>query len=247
MRLDHVIYGTTNLDAAAARIEASLGLAVQPGGRHVGQGSHNRIVPLGPGYLELLAIADAEEAAGSEIGQILLEVVRGDGLIAWAVRRPTCTPSAARLGTTVYPVHRDGMTAYVTGVVEALREPQLPFFVQADARAPHPGEGGEAGGLTWIEVAGDEARLREWLGGADAAGPRRGRRARACARSASASASFALGELRGRLALRELLAQRLLGELADRGLRDLVDDLHVVRKPPLRHVLGEVLRAAPRA
>ncbi len=86
MRLDHVIYGTTDLDAAAARIEASLGLAVQPGGRHVGQGSHNRIVPLGPGYLELLAIADAEEAAGSEIGQILLEVLRGDGLLAWAVR-----------------------------------------------------------------------------------------------------------------------------------------------------------------
>jgi len=164
MRLDHVIYGTTDLDSAAARIEASLGLAVQPGGRHVGQGSHNRIVPLGPGYLELLAIADAEEAAGSEIGQILLEVMRGDGLLAWAVRTDVHAV-AARLGTTVYPVHRDGMTAYVTGVVEALREPHLPFFVQADARAPHPGDGGTAGGLTWIEVAGDEARLREWLGG----------------------------------------------------------------------------------
>ncbi len=133
------------------------------------------------------------------------------------------------------------MTAYVTGVVEALREPQLPFFVQADARAPHPGDGGEAGGLTWIEVAGDEARLREWLGGASL--PVRvvdGAPARARDRHRRARVP-PLGELRGRLALRELLAQRLLGELADRGLRDLVDDLHVVRKPPLRHVLGEVL------
>jgi len=38
MRLDHVIYGTADLDAAQRRIEAELGLEVLPGGRHVGQG-----------------------------------------------------------------------------------------------------------------------------------------------------------------------------------------------------------------
>ena len=59
MKFDHVIYGTADLDVASARIEAELGLEVLPGGRHVGQGSHNRIVPLGPGYVELLAIVTA--------------------------------------------------------------------------------------------------------------------------------------------------------------------------------------------
>jgi len=108
MRLDHVIYGTTDLDRASAYVESVLGLPVLPGGRHVGQGSHNRIVPLGPGYLELLAIADAEEAAGSEIGALLLDLLRQDGLMAWAVNTDVHAV-AARLGTTVYPVHRDGM------------------------------------------------------------------------------------------------------------------------------------------
>ena len=73
MKLDHVIYGTADLDVASARIEAELGLEVLPGGRHDGQGSHNRIVPLGPGYLELLAIADRAEAEASPIGRLLLE------------------------------------------------------------------------------------------------------------------------------------------------------------------------------
>ncbi len=162
MRLDHVIYGTTDLDAASARIEATLGLPVQPGGRHVGQGSHNRIVPLGPGYLELLAIADAEEAAASPIGRILLDVLQGDGLVAWAVFVEDIHGVADRLGTDVHSVHRDGLSAHVTGVAEALREPFLPFFVSSDRpRTFPPGEG-----WTWVEVAGDEARLRAWLGGA---------------------------------------------------------------------------------
>jgi hypothetical protein len=56
------------------------------------------------------------------------------------------------------------MTAHVTGVEEALTDPLLPFFVGSDSPR-HPGESGTAGGLTWIEVAGDAARLREWLGG----------------------------------------------------------------------------------
>jgi hypothetical protein len=159
MRLDHVIYGTTDLDAAAARVEAALGLAVQPGGRHDGQGSHNRIVPLGPGYLELLAIDDAEEAAGSPIGRILLDVLTSDRLIAYAVS----VDDVQRLGLPVHTVSRDGRTASVAGVEEALREPFLPFFVASDRpRTWPPGEG-----LTWVEVAGDAARLRDWLHGAE--------------------------------------------------------------------------------
>ncbi|HET6550361.1 MAG TPA: VOC family protein [Solirubrobacter sp.] len=160
-----MIYATTDLDAGSARVEAELGLAVLPGGRHVGQGTHNRIVPLGGGYLELLAICDAEEAAASPIGRVLLERIAGDGLLAWAVSGVDVPEVAERLGTPLHSVRRDGMTAHVTGVETALTEPTLPFFVQSDAPS-HPGDGGTAGGLTWIEVAGDAARLREWLAGA---------------------------------------------------------------------------------
>jgi hypothetical protein len=157
MRLDHVIYGTTDLEGAAARVEAALGLPVQPGGHHEGQGSHNKIVPLGPGYLELLAIDDPEEAAGSPIGRILQEVLTGDGLLAYAVY----VDDIDRFGLTVHSVSRDGLTASVAGVEQALREPFLPFFVSSDRpRSWPPGLG-----LTWVEVAGDAGRLRDWLQG----------------------------------------------------------------------------------
>jgi hypothetical protein len=159
-----VIYATTDLDAASVRLEAELGLAVLPGGIHEGQGTHNRTVPLGGGYLELLAIRDADEAAASPIGRVLAERISGDGLLAWAVSGVDVPDVAARLGTPLHTVRRDGMTAHVTGVEAALTEPTLPFFVQSDAPS-HPGDGGTAGGLTWIEVAGDAARLREWLSG----------------------------------------------------------------------------------
>jgi hypothetical protein len=165
VRIDHVIYATRDLDAASARVEAELGVGVLPGGRHEGQGTHNRIVPLGGGYLEMLALHDADEAAGSPIGRILLERMSGEGLFAWAVSGLDVPAAAERLGTPLHTVRRDGMTAHVTGVEAALTEPTVPFFVSSDAPS-HPGDGGTAGGLTWIEVAGDAARLREWLAGA---------------------------------------------------------------------------------
>ena len=167
MRLDHVIYGTADLDVAQRRIEAELGLEVLPGGHHVGQGSHNRIVPLGDGYLELMAIDDPGEAATNPFGQVLLEVLAVERLVGWAVLVDDIEAVAARNGTPIYTVRRDTLGASVTGVQEALREPTLPFFIGANARGTRPGTARDAGGLTWIEVAGDEARLREWLGGAE--------------------------------------------------------------------------------
>jgi len=167
MRLDHVIYGTADLDVAQRRIESELGLEVLPGGRHVGQGSHNRIVPLGDGYLELMAIHDPEEAATNPFGEVLLEVLPVERLVGWAVLVEDIDAVAQRLGTPLLTVRRDTLGASVTGVQEALREPTLPFFIGANARGARPGELRDAGGLTWIEVAGDAARLRDWLGGAE--------------------------------------------------------------------------------
>jgi hypothetical protein len=72
VRIDHVIYAAVDLDVAAARLESEFGLRARAGGRHEGMGTHNRIVPLGGGYLELLAVADPEEAARSDFGRGLL-------------------------------------------------------------------------------------------------------------------------------------------------------------------------------
>jgi len=47
MRIDHAIWATADLDAAAARFEREYALVAGGGGRHEGMGTHNRIVPLG--------------------------------------------------------------------------------------------------------------------------------------------------------------------------------------------------------
>jgi len=167
MQLDHVIWATGDLDAAAERLERTHGLRAAGGGRHEGMGTHNRIVPLGRGYLELLAVADAEEAAGSALGRAVTERLArvGEGLMGWAVSTEDVTAVAARLGTELVEIRREGFVGRLAGVAEAMAEPCLPFFVERGADVPAPGAGGDAGGLQWVEVTGDAGRLDAWLGG----------------------------------------------------------------------------------
>jgi hypothetical protein len=164
VRIDHAIWATRDLDATAARFEREHGLAATGGGRHDGLGTHNRIVPLGGGYLELLAVADPEEAAGSPLGRTV--AAAEEGWLGWACVVDDVEAVAARLGTEVTTLSRSGFSARLTAVPEAMAEPALPFFLERSAETPDPGEGARHGGLTWIEVSGDAGRLREWLGGA---------------------------------------------------------------------------------
>jgi hypothetical protein len=169
VRIDHVIYATADLDVAAALVERELGLPVLAGGRHEGLGTHNRIVPLGGGYLELLAIADPEEAATTELGRVLQALIEGtgEGLCAWAVAVDDVEPIAQRLDLAISTSTRQGLSARLTGLTEALREPLLPFFIARDHRVVNPGAAADGGGITWLELGGDAARLEPWLGGAE--------------------------------------------------------------------------------
>jgi Glyoxalase-like domain len=83
MRIDHVLWATDDLDATAERFAREHGLPVLGGGRHVGLGTENRILALGGGYLELIAVVDADEAAASWIGRAVADAP--EGLIGWAV------------------------------------------------------------------------------------------------------------------------------------------------------------------
>jgi hypothetical protein len=140
---------------------------VHGGGRHVGMGTHNRIVPLGGGYLELLAVADAEEAAGSPLGAAVMRRIEsvGEGLLGYAVSVEDVDAAADRLGAAVSTIERDGFTGRLAAVAEAMREPYLPFFLHRSRHVPDPGQGADAGGIAWLEVSGDAARLKTWLDG----------------------------------------------------------------------------------
>ena len=163
MRIDHVIWKAEDLDRAAARVAAEHGLRDDGGGRHVGIGTYNRVFPLGGGYLEVLAVADPEEAKGSPLGQAI--VAAPEGLFGWAVAVDDIEPVVGRLETEVSTISRQGLSARLTGVAEAMAEPFLPFFISRDHGIPDPGEGADAGGIEWIEVSGSAPRLGEWLGG----------------------------------------------------------------------------------
>ncbi len=169
MRIDHVIYATQDLDRAAARLEAEHGLAVSGGGRHVGLGTENRIVPLGGGYLELIAVADRAEAQRTALGNALATRIaeRGEGLMGWVVAVGDVLAEAGRTGAEMSTIERSGLRARLAGVATAMAEPALPFFIERDAGVADPGDGGDAGGITWVEVSGDADRLRTWLGGAE--------------------------------------------------------------------------------
>jgi hypothetical protein len=166
MQIDHVLIATADLDAAAARLESEHGLVATGGGRHQGVGTHNRIVPLGGGYLELIAVADPAEAASTPLGRALAERIAecGEGLMAWVVAVSDVTRVAERLGTELSEIARKGLTARLTGVAAAMTDPSLPFFIERDPGIADPGADGDAGGITWIELSGDADRLEAWLG-----------------------------------------------------------------------------------
>jgi Glyoxalase-like domain len=162
VHVDHVLVASRDLDAAEARMRA-LGLDVVPGGRHEGLGTHNRIVPLGGAYLELIAVADAAEAAASPIGRA---VAAADGLMGWALRVPDVGAQAARLGLEVTTIAREGLTARLAGVAEAMGEASLPFFIERDEGVLDPGGADGPGGIARVDLRGDAHRLHGWLGGA---------------------------------------------------------------------------------
>jgi hypothetical protein len=165
VRIDHVIWKAADLDRGAARIAAEYGLSDDGGGRHVGIGTHNRVFPLGGGYLEVLAVADPEEAARSPLGQAIVEAP--EGLFGWAVAVDDVDAHAARLGLGVMTIAREDLTARLAGVAEAMADRWLPFFIQRDAGVADPGASGEAGGIARLELAADAQRLSAWLDGAE--------------------------------------------------------------------------------
>ena len=175
MQLDHVLVAVPDLAAGVRGIEERFGLTSVEGGRHPGWGTANRIVPLGPAYLELVAVVDAGEAATTTFGRWLASVQPPGGPFGWAVRTQELDQVADRLGLQV----RDGSRATAdgrllrwrtAGLEQAAADPFLPFFIEWVQGTPLPGGAAvthPAGSLQITELAlvGDADRLDAWLGG----------------------------------------------------------------------------------
>ncbi len=173
-QVDHIVMGVADLDEAAAWL-ASQGLTALPGGTHPLWGTANRIVPLGPAYLELVTVVDPDVAANSAFGSWVAAQARGDAAWGWAVRPHDIGATAERLGLDVVPGSRtrpDGVTLswQLTGVPDERSDRSLPFFIAWGDGVPMPGEAAvthDAGTvrLRGLTVGGDDAVLRDWLDG----------------------------------------------------------------------------------
>jgi hypothetical protein len=167
VELDHVLIAAADLPAAARDLEVRHGLRSIAGGRHPGWGTANRIVPLGDAYLELVAVVDPAEAAGSPFGRW---VAASRGPFAWAVRTNDLDEAAARLGLEIVAGSRARPDGTVlrwrsAGVEQAAAEPLLPFLIQWEGGTVLPGRvGARQGTLGELRLRGDAARLEEWLG-----------------------------------------------------------------------------------
>ncbi|HVL90473.1 MAG TPA: VOC family protein [Actinomycetota bacterium] len=174
-RIDHVIYGTHDVNAAGHRFWDEFGLASYEGGLHPAYGTANRIVPLGDSYIEIMGISDPTAARMNPLGEFVLsQIDDGDRWIAWCLRPGDIEQTAERIGSVAVPGHRvrpDGtsVTWLLAGLEIALSDPPLPFFIAWDDDAHMPGrETLEhrvlADGIDGIELVGDATRLREHAG-----------------------------------------------------------------------------------
>ena len=119
--IDHVIYGVTDIDAAAERLRCEHGLGSVPGGVHLG-GTTNRVVPLAPPvFLELLGVGDPALAEATD--RVVGQTVGGGPEVRQGLGRPAAQEEGEPPGA---------VEERVVG-----RRPQE--LLQLGAQAPHVG------------------------------------------------------------------------------------------------------------
>jgi hypothetical protein len=151
--VDHILLPVADLEAGARTLRERHGLQAIPGGRHPKVGTANMIVPLGRQYLELIAIADPQEAAASRLGRrITAALDEGRMFVAWALRTRNLDAMRGKLlaaGWNLPPMGEgsrrrpDGqLLHWRTQDVETGAEPiALPFVIEWDVPdGLHPGE-----------------------------------------------------------------------------------------------------------
>jgi glyoxalase-like protein len=175
MRLDHIVFaaGPGGLAGTMTRLSALIGEDFTVGGVHPRFGTRNAILPLTDGtYLEVVEVLDHPASDKAAFGQaVRARSLLGGGWLGWAVAVDDIAPHERRLGRESVKGNRhrpDGVELLwkQLGVRGLQSDPQLPFFVEWDIDpADHPSVGASGRiSLEKLEIAGDPARVSEWLG-----------------------------------------------------------------------------------
>jgi hypothetical protein len=160
MHVDHLIYAAPDLEAAVADLAERLGVRAAGGGQHVGQGTHNRLLALGPRiYLEVVAPdpGQPEPAAPRPYG---VDGVTHPGLVGWALECEDVAVAVSRARARGFdpgdPIDGQRVTADGTRLRwrltrNALTAGVVPFLISW-GDTEHPAAAAP-GGLTLVSVA----------------------------------------------------------------------------------------------
>ncbi len=153
VRIDHVIFGVSSLEAGVRELRDKTGVEPAFGGQHPGLGSQNSLASLGSGaYLEILA-----PVPGKELAPHLAQVEGYAALtpMGWAVTVDDIEAKARQLAALGYQTtgvskgsreRPDGSRLeWAVVVILDPRGWQLPFFIQWSAASPHPSTTSPAG------------------------------------------------------------------------------------------------------
>lgn len=104
-RIDHLVFGATDLEAGVRHLEALTGVRAQPGGAHPGRGTHNALLSLGPrSYLEIIAPDPAQPDPPSRSPLLAgLSASTPLRMTSWAVGAPDLDAIVARSTGGGYP------------------------------------------------------------------------------------------------------------------------------------------------
>jgi len=159
--LDHLVYAASNLAAAIDELAARTGVRATPGGRHVGMGTHNALLALGPDtHLEIIA-PDPDQPPPAMPRPFGLDRLSAARLLTWARKAPDIDAYVAAARAAAYDpgVVRSMSRARSDGMRLAWRltlTPRLPGdglvpFLIDWGTTPHPA-GGAAAGCTLLDL-----------------------------------------------------------------------------------------------
>jgi len=148
--IDHLVYGTPDLQLGIKTIEKLFGVRATPGGQHPGRGTRNALVSLGPGvYLEIIG-PDPEQSTPALPRPFGIDDLKEPRLVTWVAKRESLeslVKEAARGGVKLGQVI-DGSRRRTDGVMLSWRytDPRtvvfdglVPFFIDW-GKTPHPSD-----------------------------------------------------------------------------------------------------------
>ena len=153
--VDHLVYATPDLNRGIDELDRLLGVRATPGGQHLGLGTRNALIALGPdAYIEIIA-PDPAQPDPSAPRWFGVDDVGQSRLVTWAVKgrdleslRASAVQNGIPLGAVTGGSRQrtDGITLswQVTNPRTFVADGIVPFFIDW-GRSPHPAQSAAKG------------------------------------------------------------------------------------------------------